>query len=79
MSNSKAPQELRPFSLTEENFNALEQSLLTLTMLEDMASELNPSIGAIQADQVCAFISMVTDKLGPAIESARESFSSQAK
>lgn len=73
MSN-KSTQEHRPFSLTENDFTSIENSLLTLSMLEEMASELNPNIGAIQADQVCAFVGMVTEKLSAVVGSVRASY-----
>lgn len=73
MSN-KSSQEHRPFSLTEDDFTSIENSLLTLSMLEEMASELNPNIGTIQADQVCAFVGMVTEKLSVVVGSVRANY-----
>lgn len=69
----------RPYTISEEDYSALENSLHVLAMLEEMSSELNPAVGAIPANQVSAFAGLIAQKLDSVLSSAREAYSASKR
>lgn len=65
---------LRPFRITEDDYNSLESSLKSLMLIERLADEYNPAIGTIEANLVAAALGMVTEKLAMILKSANATF-----
>lgn len=65
---------LRPFRITEDDYNSLESSLKSLQLIERLADEYNPTIGVIETELVAAALGMVTEKLAAILGSAKATF-----
>lgn len=62
----------RPFSMTEDDFNALEQSIKSLMLIERLADEYNPNVGTIETHLVSAALGLINEKLSAILESVSQ-------